>query len=216
MKKVLYVLLIIVTLFVCASCKDEEVTKDTTHLVINEEVSNKKAFLDVLENYSLNIELQYSLVLYSLDIDEAYGQVYALYDTKGVDELNYPNYNAIATFTVYFEKNNDNAKIVDLLYTFPIKKNENENNLEAEYNLYLCLVKGILSNSTEKKLSEIFIFFEMQSKEDYLKIYNEEKKYDYKIIDMGENKEDYLSTLFLNDNKRITLEYHDSDFENDN
>ena len=56
----------------------------------------------------------------------------------------------------------------------------------------------------------------MQSKEDYLKIYNEEKKYDYKIIDMGDNGEDYLSTLFLKDNKRITLEYHDSDFENDN
>ena len=185
-------------------------------MLINEEVSNKKEFLDVLSKFSEDNNSKYSVVLYSIDMDEAYGQVYALYDSNGVDELNYPNYNAIATFTVYFEKNTDDSKIVDLLYTFPINKEEDTNNLEVEYKLYLSLINGILSKSSEEKLTEILSFFEMQSKEDYLKIYNGEKKYDYKIIDNGKNNEEYISTLFLSDDKRMTLEYHNSNFANDN
>ena len=216
MKKVLYVLLILCSLFVLVSCKEGKVTEDTTHMLINEEVSNKKEFLDVISKFSEDNNSKYSVVLYSIDMDEAYGQVYALYDSNGVDELNYPNYNAIATFTVYFEKNTDDSKIVDLLYTFPINKEEDTNNLEVEYKLYLSLINGILSKSSEEKLTEILSFFEMQSKEDYLKIYNGEKKYDYKIIDNGKNNEEYISTLFLSDDKRMTLEYHNSNFANDN
>lgn len=216
MKKLLYVLLILCSLFVLVSCKEEKITEDTTHMTINEEVSNKKELIDILDKFSKDNNSKYSVVLYSIDIDEAYGQVYALYDVKGVNELNYPNYNAIATFTVYFEKNTDDSKVVDLLYTFPINNEENANNLEVEYKLYLSLIKGILSKSSEEKLSEILSFFEMQSIEDCLKIYNDEKKYDYKIIDIGENNEEYLSTLFLSKDKRITLEYHNSNFENDN
>ena len=213
MKKMFQLILIICFVFVLCSCTEEKEIDEEPHMESTEEVGTKKEFLNSISSFIDDIGSSYSLVLYSLDFDRAYGQSYALYDIEDVNEFNYPNYNAVATFSVYFEKNNDEARVVDLLYTFPISNNESEDNLKAEYKLYTYIMKGILSKSSEEKINEITDFFSMKEYNDLLKIYNEEITYDYKIVDMGETQEDYMSTLFLSDNKRITFEYHDSDFE---
>ena len=215
MKKYLKLFVIVIFLIVLCSCNNDsnkEVIANE-HMTSTEKIGTKGEFLNSVNTYMNSVTDNYSIVLYSLELDESYGQNYAIYDKAGVTDINYPNYNAIATFSVNFEKNNDSAKVLDVLYTFPITYDENEDNLKVEYELYLSIIRGLLSKSSEDSINVTKDFFKMATFDDFKKIYNEEVKYDYRIVDIGDNAENYLSTLFLSDSKRITFEYHDSTFE---
>src|SRR5574344_1378313 len=134
MKKVLKIFAIFIITIILCSCKNKNVD-DTTSMTIDDTIGTMSSFNTAIEDFCNNNN-NYSLVMYTVDITNGYGKAYALYAENGVTILNYPNYEALANFSIHFEGNSSDSKIMDLLYTFPLIYDESEENLKVEYELY--------------------------------------------------------------------------------
>ncbi len=201
-------ILFVITMLLC-SCTKKSTYENVEHISLAEKIGVRSDFNSKIDEF-INNNSSYSLVVTGININAGYGRRYSLYEESGVNDINYPNFTSIGEFSIYFDGNSDESNIVDLLYSFPLVYEDSENNLEVTYNLYKVLVKCVLSSSSDEILDTAFDYFNLTTFEDFKNIYNGDTKYNYGIIDLQEN---YLSTIFLTNEKRFTLEYHDSSFE---
>jgi len=207
-KRLFYVVFILL-IFLSIGCdKVEKVSKDENVISYNGDINNKKKFDEIINEFIIDSDNEYFFDIIPNELENSYLLIYDIYEKK---DFKCDDCLPIATFSVYFENKSDEAVVFDLLYTFPIKENEKSDNLKFEYNLYKTLVNALISNNN-KKDNKILTFFQMNTYEDYENIINNKTKYDFKEIYIGENEENYMSTLFINYNKSITFEYHDAKF----
>lgn len=214
MKKISKIIFIFMLLFIVYGCSNTEIESKESDFIINETIATKGQFDEAIDSFMENLDENYSLVLYSIDMDDNYGKYYSLYDENDVDITNYASHTAIATFSVYFAFDDDTHKIVDINYNFPLNGSDaEEKDLEIEYSLYDMLLKTLMPEATDDTFEQINNEINLSTFDDFKKIYNNEENFEYTIIRMGENGEDYLSLLFLTESKKMTFEYHDSEYE---
>lgn len=174
---------------------------------MNLKISNKKDFQTEINKFIDENKDKYTIITDETEADNAYGIFYDIYD-KGVSSTRYSD-DPLASISVYFENDSDEGLVVDLLYSFPLVEDESEKNLKMEYELYIILIDALLLNDNDNL--NVIDFFEMNSFDDYMKIYNIENKYNFRNINLNDDG-DYINTMFVDYNKSMILEYRDSSF----
>lgn len=203
MKKIIkYVSIFLFIIILCSCGKKEE--EQNNKLSLNEEIGVKGEFYIYLNDYLQKYKKDYHMTMETKEMNGFYGEEYLLYNSK--------NNTTISTFVIYFENKENTSKIVNVLYSFPLNKKENEDNLKVEYELYKALLNSILSKSTDKTLEKVHNYFSTNSFNDFKDIYNEKITYNYKNIDMNDK---YISMLYIKQDKTFTFEYYNSIFVNE-